>query len=66
YTGDFNGDGYRDMAVSAYGYFTNSGAVYIFHSAGSSGITAGSPTGADTVLTGSSTNDNFGAALSEH
>lgn len=66
YTGDFNGDGYRDMAVSAYGYFTNSGAVYIFHSAGSSGITAGSPTGADTVLTGSSTNDNFGAALPEH
>lgn len=66
-------------AAGAPGYSAaaNKGAVYIFYSSfyssGSSGITAGNftsasstVTGADTVLTGSSTNDNFGAALPEH
>ena len=64
--GDVNGDGYSDAVVGEYGYNSEQGRAYIFHSDGSSGIasqdlsTSGS---ADTVLTGDNTGDSFGWAV---
>jgi hypothetical protein len=48
---DVNGDGYADLAVGASGQF--GGAVYVFHSTGTGGITATlATTGANTTITG--------------
>jgi hypothetical protein len=33
--GDVNGDGYTDLAVSAHGYSSNTGKVYVFHGSAS-------------------------------
>jgi FG-GAP repeat/FG-GAP-like repeat len=38
--GDFNGDGYADLAVGSQGVGVNQGLVYIFQSAGTSGLGA--------------------------
>jgi hypothetical protein len=54
--GDVNGDGYTDLVVGAIGYSTNIGRAYIFHSAGSSGISATTAVagagGPNTTITG--------------
>jgi FG-GAP repeat/Bacterial Ig-like domain (group 2) len=63
--GDFDGDGYPDLAVGAYGAASNAGAVYVFHSAGLSGIASRDLSAgdlADTVLTGH-VSSYFGWAL---
>ncbi|MBE7439686.1 MAG: FG-GAP repeat protein [Spirochaetales bacterium] len=65
-TGDFNGDGFADLAVGAirYNAGTNQGAVYIFHAnndgTGISPTTAG---GATVRITGQSGNDDFSTSL---
>jgi len=45
---DVNGDGYADVVVGAY----NTDAVYVFHSAGASGIANAAYTSANATLTG--------------
>ncbi|TGK28140.1 hypothetical protein EHQ12_13095 [Leptospira gomenensis] len=62
--GDVNGDGYEDLFVGAYGENASQGAVYIFHSSGSSGIVASGSVTASATLVGESTNDRFGISLS--
>ena len=63
--GDYNGDGYPDLAIAAKGYNAGSliGRVYIFHSNTQQGIIAGTVSSANSVITGSSTNDSLGTAL---
>lgn len=65
--GDFNGDGYADLAVGAYNYFNGTffiGKVYIFYSSGANGITATSASGADRTITGETVNSyNFGNSM---
>ncbi|MDV6234160.1 FG-GAP-like repeat-containing protein [Leptospira ellisii] len=63
-TGDVNGDGYEDLFVGAYGANSSQGAVYIFHSTGSSGIVASGYSTATTTLVGELSNDRFGMSLS--
>lgn len=57
--GDANGDGYADILGSAYDYDAgsggNQGQVYLFLSGGPAGITATSPSQANTILSGSGT-----------
>lgn len=64
--GDLTGDGYPDLIIAAKGYNggANTGAIYIFHSSGNSGITATTPTSANTSISGSAAGDLFGTALS--
>jgi hypothetical protein len=68
--GDFNGDGYPDLAIGSYGYTSASfkGRVYIFHSPGSSGVSSISATaaGANSILTGNSGSDKFGIGLGSY
>jgi hypothetical protein len=52
--GDFNGDGFADVAVSATVYNSSQGAAYIFHG-GPSGITVTTTTGANQTITGNGT-----------
>ena len=59
-TGDFNNDGRDDLAVSAYGYTTNTGRAYIFYGDGSIPTTAGT---ADVIITGETISDRFGWSL---
>jgi hypothetical protein len=58
--GDFNADGKTDLAAGAYGYSTNTGRVYIFHNDGSIPTTTAT---ADVIITGETTNNYFGYAL---
>ena len=58
--GDLNADGRVDIAVSAYGYSSGAGRVYIFYNDGSIPTTAGT---ADVTLTGEATNNFFGSAI---
>ncbi len=60
--GDINGDGYGDLVASAYGYATNTGRLYVFHSSGSAGISITSAASATTVITGGAPSDYYGAA----
>ncbi|MFN8470052.1 MAG: FG-GAP-like repeat-containing protein [Caldilineaceae bacterium] len=59
--GDVNGDGYADLAVSAYQYNTSTGKVYVFHGSvtGLTG-TAASPAWS---ATGENAADNFGRTV---
>jgi len=56
--GDFNGDGYADLAAGAVKYSTYTGRVLVFN-----GSAAGLATSPSTTLTGPATNSNFGDAL---
>ncbi len=58
--GDFNTDGKTDLAVGASGYSTNTGRVYILYGDGSIPTTAAT---ADVTITGESTSNYFGYAL---
>ncbi|EQA63905.1 Ig-like protein [Leptospira alexanderi serovar Manhao 3 str. L 60] len=60
-SGDFNGDGFADVAVGA--PKTGTGKVYIFHSAGTQGINKSYYGFAHTILAGSINNEDFGASL---
>ncbi|AOP36297.1 hypothetical protein A0128_19950 [Leptospira tipperaryensis] len=55
---DINGDGYVDMVTGEYGQ----GLVYIFHSSGTSGITATNASLANRYIVGTTT-DEFGKAV---
>ncbi|WP_201029677.1 Ig-like domain-containing protein [Leptospira alstonii] len=60
-SGDFNGDGFADIAVGAPN--TGNGKVYIFHSAGTQGINTSFYGFANTILTGNTASEQFGASL---
>jgi hypothetical protein len=62
-TGDVNGDGYADVIVGATGYSSNSGRAYVFHSAGTTGVTTTMAASANSVVTGEATGNLFGAAV---
>ncbi|MBW0434042.1 Ig-like domain-containing protein [Leptospira yasudae] len=62
-TGDFNGDGFADIAVGAPGTAGGLGKVYIFNSTGTQGITTFFHSVANAVLTGSVNGEDFGASL---
>lgn len=62
--GDINGDGYADLTVGAPSRSSNQGAVYIFLSSGAAGISSGSATAANAVLTGQAASDKFGGSVS--
>jgi hypothetical protein len=59
-SGDFNSDGRVDLIVSAYAYSTSTGRAYIFYNDGSFPTTA---TTADVIITGETTSNYFGSAL---
>ena len=59
-SGDFNGDGYADVVVTADQYTSYTGRVYIFHSKGEAGIATQFATAANTTITGDTTFDFFG------
>ncbi|TGL59065.1 hypothetical protein EHQ58_09110 [Leptospira ognonensis] len=63
-SGDINGDGYIDLVVSANERNSNTGSVYVFHASGLSGITTTSAASASTIITGESTLNWFGDAVS--
>jgi len=56
--GDFNSDGFADVAVTAYGNSTNIGAAYIY--SGGAGGLSGSPT---KTISGSNANEKFGSSI---
>ncbi|EKS00852.1 Ig-like protein [Leptospira mayottensis 200901122] len=60
-SGDFNGDGFADVAVGA--PKTGTGKVYIFHSVGAQGINKSFYGFAHTILAGNVNNEDFGASL---
>ncbi len=57
--GDVNSDGYCDVLVSANGYSSFTGKVYLYY-----GSAAGLSTSADWTKTGENSNDNFGVSVS--
>lgn len=59
-TGDFNGDGYADVVVTADQYNSYTGRVYVFHSRGDTGIASQLASAANTIITGDTTFDFFG------
>jgi formylmethanofuran dehydrogenase subunit C len=63
--GDFNTDGKIDLAVGAVGYnpggAASTGRAYVFYGGS---ITTENASGADVIITGAATSDNFGTALS--
>ncbi|MCG6192933.1 Ig-like domain-containing protein [Leptospira sp. FAT2] len=65
--GDFNGDGYADVAIGSPRFQsagTNNGRVYLFYSSGTAGITTSFAAFANSTLTGTNgTTDEFGSAL---
>jgi fibronectin type 3 domain-containing protein len=66
--GDLNGDGYADLVVGAIDYGTQAGRVYVFHSRGASGVTAGATpqeaaAEAESILTGEATENSFGNSV---
>lgn len=50
--GDINGDGFSDLIVGGNAYSASAGAIWIFHSTGSAGITVTSYTLANTNIVG--------------
>jgi hypothetical protein len=58
--GDFNADGRTDLAVGGDKYTTNTGRTYIFYNDGSIPTTAAT---ADVIITGETTNNYYGYAL---
>lgn len=60
-SGDFNSDGVTDLAIGSYNYTSNTGRVYLFYNDGSTPATAAS---ADVIITGETTNNYFGIAMS--
>ncbi len=56
--GDVNGDGYSDVIVGAIGYTTATGRAYIYFGGAAMNNTA------DIVMTGETTNNNFGISVS--
>ncbi|MDD2766136.1 MAG: FG-GAP-like repeat-containing protein, partial [Candidatus Moranbacteria bacterium] len=58
-SGDFNADGRLDLAVSAYGYSTNTGRVYVFYNTGIYRTTTSAS--ADVIITGETVSDLFGS-----
>ena len=59
-SGDFNADGRADLSVGAYTYSTQTGRAYVFYNDGSIPTTAAT---ADVIITGETTNNNFGCSL---
>jgi FG-GAP repeat/FG-GAP-like repeat len=57
---DFNADGKKDLIVGATSYLSNSGRVYIFYNDGDYSSGAAS---ADVIITGSTTNRQFGSSM---
>ena len=55
---DINSDGYSDIIVGAPGYTANTGRVYIFYGGSNMNNVA------DVIMTGETTNDNFGFSVS--
>ncbi len=64
-TGDVNGDGYADVIAGAPAYSGAQGRAYIFHSAGSSGISIILAASASRIITGEAGGggDYFGVAV---
>ena len=60
---DINGDGYADVVVGAAYFSNNTGRVYIFHSAGSSGVTITAAASASQIIDGDQNNGYFGVAV---
>ncbi|MEO8664044.1 MAG: integrin alpha [Ignavibacteria bacterium] len=56
--GDVNGDGFSDVIVGAYGYSSNTGRAYIYFGGASMNNSA------DVVMTGETTNNQFGYSVS--
>jgi uncharacterized protein YkvS len=56
-TGDYNGDGFMDFIVGAYGYTTNTGRAYVYYG----GLTV--DTGVDITITGAAVSTSFGKSL---
>ena len=59
-TGDFNGDGKKDLAVGANSYDSSTGRVYIFYNDGDLPTTT---TSADVIIQGGTTSDEFGDTM---
>ncbi len=57
--GDVNGDGFGDVIVGAPGYLTEQGRAYIYYGGSSMNSSA------DVILTGASSNDDFGFSVSD-
>ena len=58
--GDFNGDGYTDLAIAAYQYSSGTGRVYVFHG-GSTGFSSSlSASSASTTLSGTTSSTYYG------
>ena len=49
-----------DLLIGSNSYSTNTGKAYIFHSSGANGISSNSALSANTILTGETTNTEFG------
>ncbi|PKA14658.1 FG-GAP-like repeat-containing protein [Leptospira haakeii] len=60
--GDINGDGFSDLIVGGNAYSGSAGAVWIFHSTGTAGVTVNSYTAANTTIVGETTS-NFGIVV---
>ncbi len=58
--GDFNADGKTDLAVGAYKYSTSTGRAYVFYSGS---IITENASGADIIITGEASGDNFGKSV---
>ncbi|HUJ73672.1 MAG TPA: FG-GAP repeat protein, partial [bacterium] len=58
--GDITGDGYADLAVGARSATSSTGVVYVFHSTGSSGLTATATGNANLTITGEASGNEFG------
>ena len=61
--GDVNGDGYADVVVGAFTYNTNTGRVYVFHSARSAGVTITQASSASSTISGEATTDYLGSSV---
>ncbi|TGL50850.1 VCBS repeat-containing protein [Leptospira wolffii] len=61
--GDINGDGYDDLIAGANGYSGNFGGVWVFHSSGTTGVTATSYTAANTSIIGEMGPSDFGIRI---
>lgn len=66
-TGDINGDGYSDVIVGAPSYNVSTGRMYVFHSAGATGIATvgvnGAGAGASSFKSGGVASERFGFSL---
>jgi formylmethanofuran dehydrogenase subunit C len=59
-SGDFNADGKTDLAVGAWGYSTDTGRAYLFYNGS---IITENASGADIIITGETTSNQFGYSL---